>query len=131
MSRTCCAGCNECASTTTRTRRSASRVRRSGTPRSSRPRCAATPSNSSMPTARLIAGDDRIDQWYVAHPTELTRRRLELAVVNPDNPFVLRAQVACAANELPLTPADTRWFGDGLDDIVREFVHDDLLKPRG
>jgi DEAD/DEAH box helicase domain-containing protein len=81
--------------------------------------------------AVLIAGDDQLDQWYVAHPRELTRRRLEQAVVNPDNPFVLRAQVACAAHELPLEPADTRWFGDGLDDVVRELVHDDLLRPRG
>jgi DEAD/DEAH box helicase domain-containing protein len=44
---------------------------------------------------------------------------------------VLRAQVACAAHELPLSPDDTRWFGDGLDDAVRELVHADLLAPRG
>ena len=39
--------------------------------------------------------------------------------MNPQNPFVLRAQVACAAHELPLAPEDERWFGDGLDDAVR------------
>ena len=55
----------------------------------------------------------------------------ERAVVNPQNPFVLRAQVACAAHELPLAPDDERWFGDGLDDAVRDLVHADLLKPRG
>ena len=55
-------------------------------------------------TALLVAGDDQLDQWYVAHPGELTRRQPERAVVNPDNPFVLRAQVACAAHELPLAP---------------------------
>ncbi len=82
-------------------------------------------------TALLVAGDDQLDQWYVAHPGELTRRTPERAVVNPNNPFVLRAQVACAAHELPLTPADERWFGAGLDDVVRELVLDDLLKPRG
>ena len=82
-------------------------------------------------TAVLVAGDDQLDQWYIAHPTELTRRLPERAVVNPDNPFVLHAQVACAAHELPLQPADERWFGDGLDEAVRALVHDDLLKPRG
>jgi DEAD/DEAH box helicase domain-containing protein len=81
--------------------------------------------------AVLVAGDDQLDQWYVAHPGELTRRRPERAVVNPDNPFVLREQVACAAHELPLEPGDTRWFGEGLDDVVRELVLDDLLRPRG
>ena len=81
--------------------------------------------------AVLVAGDDQLDQWYAAHPRELTRRFPERAVVNPQNPFVLRAQVACAAHELPLTPDDERWFGEGLDDAVRQLVHADLLQPRG
>jgi DEAD/DEAH box helicase domain-containing protein len=81
--------------------------------------------------AVLVAGDDQLDQWYVAHPEELTRREPERAVVNPQNPFVLRAQVACAAHELPLAPGDERWFGPGIDDAVRELVQSDLLMPRG
>ncbi len=40
--------------------------------------------------AVLVAGDDQLDQWYAAHPRELTRRMPERAVVNPQNPFVLR-----------------------------------------
>jgi DEAD/DEAH box helicase domain-containing protein len=80
--------------------------------------------------AVLVAGDDQLDQWYVAHPSELTGRPPERAVLNPQNPFVLRAQVACAAHELPLAPDDVRWFGDGLDDAVRELVQSDLLTPR-
>jgi DEAD/DEAH box helicase domain-containing protein len=80
--------------------------------------------------AVLVAGDDQLDQWYAAHPEELSRRPPERAVVNPDNPFVLRAQVACAAHELPLSPHDERWFGEGLDDAVRDLVQDDLLVPR-
>ncbi|MFM8237382.1 MAG: DEAD/DEAH box helicase [Actinomycetota bacterium] len=80
--------------------------------------------------AVLVAGDDLLDQWYATHPEQLTERAPERAVVNPDNPFVLRAQVACAAHELPLTPTDERWFGPGLDDVVRDLVHADLLRPR-
>ncbi|MDQ1459022.1 MAG: box helicase protein [Actinomycetota bacterium] len=80
--------------------------------------------------AVLVAGDDQLDQWYAAHPTELTRRAPERAVVNPQNPFIVRAQVACAANEMPLTPDDERWFGAALDDAVRDLVHADLLTPR-
>jgi DEAD/DEAH box helicase domain-containing protein len=80
--------------------------------------------------AVLVAGDDQLDQWYAAHPAELTRRAPERAVVNPQNPFVLRAQVACAAHELPLSPEDEKWFGPGLDDAVRELVQSDLLMPR-
>jgi DEAD/DEAH box helicase domain-containing protein len=81
--------------------------------------------------AVLVAGDDQLDQWYARHPSELLDRPAEAVVVNPDNPFVARAQIACAAHELPLTHADERYFGDALDDAVRELVLDDELKPRG
>ena len=40
--------------------------------------------------AVLVAGDDQLDQWYAAHPEELTRREPERAVVNPQNPFVMQ-----------------------------------------
>jgi DEAD/DEAH box helicase domain-containing protein len=80
--------------------------------------------------AVLVAGDDQLDQWYAAHPGELTRRAPERAVVNPQNPFIVRAQVACAAHELPLTLDDERWFGAGLDDAVRDLVRADALTPR-
>jgi DEAD/DEAH box helicase domain-containing protein len=78
----------------------------------------------------LVAGDDQLDQWYAAHPRELLERPAEAAIANPDNPFVLTAQVGCAAHELPIEPADEQWFGPGLDDAVRELVLADLLKPR-
>ncbi|MCZ7528183.1 MAG: DEAD/DEAH box helicase [Acidimicrobiia bacterium] len=80
--------------------------------------------------AVLVAGDDQLDQWYATHPAELFGRRPEAAVVNPDNPFVVRPQVACAAHELPLTPDDGAYFGDSLDDAVRDLVLDERLKPR-
>jgi DEAD/DEAH box helicase domain-containing protein len=81
--------------------------------------------------AVLVAGDDQLDQWYASHPEELTRREPERAVVNPQNPYVLRAQVACAAHELPLVRDDERWFGPELDEAVRHLVHSDLLTARG
>jgi DEAD/DEAH box helicase domain-containing protein len=80
--------------------------------------------------AVLVVGDDQLDQWYARHPAELLGRDAEAAVVNPANPSVLRPQVACAAHEIPLSPADAEYFGDGLDDAVRDLVLDDLLKPR-
>lgn len=78
----------------------------------------------------LVAGDDQLDQWYAANPRSLLDRPAEAAIVNPDNPFVLTAQVGCAAHELPIEPADEQWFGPGLDDAVRMLVLADRLKPR-
>jgi DEAD/DEAH box helicase domain-containing protein len=86
---------------------------------------------SRRAAAVLVAGDDQLDQWYARHPAELLERPAEAVVVNPENPFVARAQIACAAHELPITHADDRYFGNALDDAVRDLVLDDELKPRG
>ena len=80
--------------------------------------------------AVLVAGEDQLDQWLMAHPSEVFTRSPEPAVVNPSNPFVLDPQLACAAYELPLTPADEAWWGDDLDDGIRRLVLDDRLKLR-
>ncbi len=60
----------------------------------------------------LVAGDDALDQWYAANPSELFSRKPEPVVVNVANPFVLYPHIACAAHELPLIPADAEvWAG--------------------
>ncbi|MCD9624630.1 DEAD/DEAH box helicase [Rhabdothermincola salaria] len=80
--------------------------------------------------AILVAGDDQLDQWFVHHPDELFRRPPEPAVVNPANTHTLWPHLACAAYELPLTPADERWWPGLLDDGVRDLVLDDTLRLR-
>jgi len=79
--------------------------------------------------AVLVAGEDQLDQWLVAHPTELSTRPPEPAVINPSNPFILHPHLGCAAFELPLTRADERWWPE-LDDGVRALVLGDKLKVR-
>ena len=84
-------------------------------------------------TAVLVAGDDQLDQWIMAHPHELLSREPERAVINPTNPFILGPHLACAAFEKPLAHDDDRYWGDALDDGVRDLVVDDglVLKPSG
>ncbi|HEV7720018.1 MAG TPA: Zn-binding domain-containing protein, partial [Iamia sp.] len=80
--------------------------------------------------AVLVAGDDALDQYLMTHPSEVFTRAPEPAVVNPSNPFVLDAHLACAAYETPLAPEDGRWWGEALDDGVRRLVLADRLKIR-
>ncbi len=80
--------------------------------------------------AVLVAGEDQLDQYFMSHPDELFSRPPEPAVVNPSNPHVLDAHLACAAYEQPLQPADERWWGDALHDGVRRLVLGDRLKVR-
>ena len=79
----------------------------------------------------LVAGDDALDQYLMSHPSELFDRPPEPAVVNPSNPFVLDAHLACAAFESPLTPGDEQWWDHSdLADGVRRLVVGDRLKLR-
>jgi DEAD/DEAH box helicase domain-containing protein len=81
--------------------------------------------------AVLVAGEDQLDQWLMAHPKELFERPPEPAVINPANPSVLLPHLACAAYELPLSTDDEQWWdSELLDDGVRELVHDDVLAVR-
>jgi DEAD/DEAH box helicase domain-containing protein len=80
--------------------------------------------------AVLVAGDDQLDRWLMAHPTEVFVRPPEPAVVNVANPFVLLPHLACAAYEQPLSHADQRWWPALLDDGVRDLVLGDHLRLR-
>ncbi|MDQ1437356.1 MAG: box helicase protein [Acidimicrobiaceae bacterium] len=80
--------------------------------------------------AVLVAGEDALDQWFVAHPRELFTRSPEPAVINVSNPFVLDPHIACAAYERPLGPADEEFWGDDLDEAVARLVRDDRLVVR-
>lgn len=78
----------------------------------------------------LVAGEDQLDRYLMAHPHEVFSRPPEPAVINPSNPFILQPHLACAAYEMPLTHADYEWWGPHLDEGVRQLVHQDLLKTR-
>ncbi len=78
----------------------------------------------------LVAGDDQLDQWFMAHPDQVFTRPPEPAVINPANPYVLHAHLACAAHEQPLGHVDERWWPGTLDEGVRALALDDRLKIR-
>ena len=51
----------------------------------------------------LIGLDNPLDQYFMRHPDFFFRKSFENALVNPDNPYILRAHLLCAAWELPLS----------------------------
>ncbi len=79
----------------------------------------------------LVAGEDALDQYFMAHPDELFTRSPEAVVVNPLNPFVLDAHVGCAAYELALTLDDRAFFGPELEEAVARLVTSGDLRLRG
>ncbi|HYM81709.1 MAG TPA: DEAD/DEAH box helicase [Candidatus Limnocylindria bacterium] len=68
--------------------------------------------------AVLVAYNETVDQYLMRHPGYFFGRSPEAAVIDPHNPYVLAQQVACAAYELPLSPADGEAFGGQLGEIL-------------
>lgn len=78
----------------------------------------------------LVAGDDQLDQWLMAHPDQVFSRPPEPAVINVTNPYIVLPHLACAAHELPLGHNDHQYWPETLDEGVRQLVLDDLCVVR-
>ena len=73
----------------------------------------------------LVAQPDALDQYFIKYPEQFFGRPLETAVVDPDNPFVVKAHLPCAAQELPLNAATEEFFDlqahtPELDELAQE-----------
>ena len=62
----------------------------------------------------LIGLDNPLDQYFMRHPDSFFGKSFENALVNTDNPYILRAHLLCAAWESPLTSDDEEFFGSAL-----------------
>ncbi len=61
--------------------------------------------------AILVAYNETIDQYWMHHPEAFFGHSPEAACIDPQNPYILAQQLACAAHELPLGPGDPERFG--------------------
>jgi len=85
----------------------------------------------------LIAGEDALDQYFMAHHRELLTRPAEAAVINPANPEIVEAHLACAAHELGVSLEDRRILGDieeSANSLVQRgdaFISDGMIRWAG
>lgn len=81
----------------------------------------------------LVARDDPLDTYLVAHPEHLIGRPVEASVFDPENPYVLGPQLCAAAAEIPLTEADLPLFGPTAAEALDALTRAGLLRrrPRG
>lgn len=75
----------------------------------------------------LLAKPDALDQYFMKHPGDFFSRSFEAAILDPDNPFVTRAHLPCAAAEKPLTMEDETFWPEGLADYVKSLEAEGLL----
>jgi len=78
----------------------------------------------------LVGLNNPLDQYFMHHPDFFFGKSMENALVNPDNPYILRAHLLCAAWELPLSGGDDEFFGDTLIHERDELVGQGILRER-
>ncbi len=78
----------------------------------------------------LIGLDNPLDQYFMRHPQFLFHRNFENALTDPNNPYILKSHILCAAWELPLTEDDERFWGESFAKARGELEEEDMLKAR-
>jgi DEAD/DEAH box helicase domain-containing protein len=79
-----------------------------------------------------VAGEDALDQYFCRHPEEFLERPVEAAILDHRNEDIFRAQLMCAAHEMPLGPRDDKVFGAEWRDRAAELVAaGQLVERRG
>ncbi len=72
----------------------------------------------------LVLRENALDQYFAAYPDRLFEARAERALLNTQNPYILRSHIHCAAKEFPLTRRDIDEFGQEAMHHVEELVRD-------
>jgi DEAD/DEAH box helicase domain-containing protein len=78
----------------------------------------------------LIAMDNPLDQYFMRHPEDFFQKNFENALINPDNPYILRGHLASAAWEMPLSVKDEVYFGVALKWETVAMEKQGLLRQR-
>ena len=78
----------------------------------------------------LIALDNPLDQYFMHHPDFFFQKSFENALVNPSNPYILKAHLICAAWELPLSSGDEEFFGPSLTSEIAEMTKQGIVRER-
>ncbi len=81
--------------------------------------------------AIFVAYDDPVDQYLMRNPDFIFNRPLEQAIIDPENPHILAAQLGCAAFELPLADEDLEDFGDIARNVAELLTEDGRLRHTG
>ena len=79
----------------------------------------------------LIALDNPLDQYLMRHPEAFFGKSFENALINPQNPHILKPHLLCAAWERPLDDGDEGMFGESFAKARDELEEQGLLRDRG
>ncbi|MGD9162496.1 MAG: DUF1998 domain-containing protein, partial [Desulfobacteraceae bacterium] len=75
----------------------------------------------------MVAKPDALDQYFVKHPDALFGRSYEAAILDPENEYVIRSHLPCAADEFPLKGEDSLFWPNNLNDHIEHLELEGML----
>ncbi len=75
----------------------------------------------------LIAKEDALDQYFMRNPKEFFQRKVEDAVLDRYNPYIVKDHLPCAASEIPLTSEDEPYWPKDFRATIQELEEKGLL----
>lgn len=76
----------------------------------------------------LMAKPDALDQYFMKYPDDLFERSFEAAILDPYNPYVVKAHLPCAAAEMPVTLDDEKFWSKGLPEHLEALEREGALR---
>jgi len=64
------------------------------------------------------------------NPEFFFRKNFDNAIINPDNPYILKPHLLCAAWEKPVDRKDDEFYGPAMQSMVVELEHEGKLRER-
>jgi len=78
----------------------------------------------------LIAQENPLDQYLMRNPDFFFSKNFDNAIINPDNPYILKPHLLCAAWEKPLEDEDKEFFGANTSTMLIELEQEGRLRKR-
>ena len=78
----------------------------------------------------LIAQQNPLDQYLMRNPAFFFSKNFDNAIINPDNLYILKPHLLCAAWEKPLEDKDEKFFGPNTGTILTELEQEGMLRKR-
>jgi len=78
----------------------------------------------------LIALENPLDQYLMRNPEFFFSKNFDNAIINPDNPYILKPHLLCAAWEKPLHEKDEEFFGLTMRTMLVELEQEGMLRRR-
>ncbi|MEQ4489652.1 MAG: DEAD/DEAH box helicase [Dehalococcoides mccartyi] len=78
----------------------------------------------------LLGLDNPLDQYYMNNPEKLFNSGFEGTFINPENPYIYRVHLLCAAWEMPVNASETDMFGENLIEELDALAQERVLNKR-